>query len=218
MTSQMGSSVSPGRPGSAPAVRLAGRAVTSAILTYFDLIVTKGGAFAKGSCGAWLTRPAKGLPSGGSTISGVPSRRKTAGLRGHGGPSGPQRIRMLPDRPGRIAGEPARTIWLPGGKCHGTALRPPRWLHLVRRQARALGRRDPARAFPRAALRELRVRGRAGLRRRDLPLDRTFGAAEKIRRAARLRNPVFGRGEDRKSTRLNSSHMSISYAVFCLKK
>src|SRR5690242_21569872 len=27
-----------------------------------------------------------------------------------------------------------------------------------------------------------------------------------------------GRGGDRKSTRLNSSHMSISYAVFCLKK
>src|SRR5438477_6196788 len=26
------------------------------------------------------------------------------------------------------------------------------------------------------------------------------------------------RGIDRKSTRLNSSHMSISYAVFCLKK
>src|SRR5438477_3424078 len=29
------------------------------------------------------------------------------------------------------------------------------------------------------------------------------------------RQPVV---EDRKSTRLNSSHMSISYAVFCLKK
>src|SRR5258708_8662685 len=27
-----------------------------------------------------------------------------------------------------------------------------------------------------------------------------------------------GRGEDRKSTRLNSSHQIISYAVFCLKK
>src|SRR5256885_6833673 len=27
-----------------------------------------------------------------------------------------------------------------------------------------------------------------------------------------------GRGEDRKSTRLNSSHLVISYAVFCLKK
>src|SRR5690242_20853647 len=29
---------------------------------------------------------------------------------------------------------------------------------------------------------------------------------------------VFLGGPDRKSTRLNSSHMSISYAVFCLKK
>src|SRR5699024_11951503 len=32
---------------------------------------------------------------------------------------------------------------------------------------------------------------------------------------ARLPRVVFG---DRKSTRLNSSHVSISYAVFCLKK
>src|SRR5438477_4446983 len=33
------------------------------------------------------------------------------------------------------------------------------------------------------------------------------------------RNPAEGyQCEDRKSTRLNSSHMSISYAVFCLKK
>src|SRR4051812_49949525 len=29
---------------------------------------------------------------------------------------------------------------------------------------------------------------------------------------------LFGLVRDRKSTRLNSSHMSISYAVFCLKK
>src|SRR4051812_50000507 len=29
---------------------------------------------------------------------------------------------------------------------------------------------------------------------------------------------LAGCGADRKSTRLNSSHMSISYAVFCLKK
>src|SRR3712207_8095230 len=28
----------------------------------------------------------------------------------------------------------------------------------------------------------------------------------------------FGAGGDRKSTRLNSSHANISYAVFCLKK
>src|SRR5690242_20986828 len=35
-------------------------------------------------------------------------------------------------------------------------------------------------------------------------------------RHARLRRPCAML--DRKSTRLNSSHMSISYAVFCLKK
>src|SRR5699024_11982847 len=29
---------------------------------------------------------------------------------------------------------------------------------------------------------------------------------------------LLGPGRDRKSTRLNSSHVSISYAVFCLKK
>src|SRR5690606_39627163 len=30
--------------------------------------------------------------------------------------------------------------------------------------------------------------------------------------------PLAGRAGDRKSTRLNSSHVKISYAVFCLKK
>src|SRR5699024_12850601 len=30
--------------------------------------------------------------------------------------------------------------------------------------------------------------------------------------------PIRIKGKDRKSTRLNSSHVSISYAVFCLKK
>src|SRR5437868_12667047 len=33
-----------------------------------------------------------------------------------------------------------------------------------------------------------------------------------------LRVPHRPAGTDRKSTRLNSSHVSISYAVFCLKK
>src|SRR3712207_8787013 len=33
-----------------------------------------------------------------------------------------------------------------------------------------------------------------------------------------VRVEVRGRGRDRKSTRLNSSHANISYAVFCLKK
>src|SRR5690242_21626480 len=38
-----------------------------------------------------------------------------------------------------------------------------------------------------------------------------------LRVKAREQKTFFGFG-DRKSTRLNSSHMSISYAVFCLKK
>src|SRR5438552_12198209 len=42
-------------------------------------------------------------------------------------------------------------------------------------------------------------------------------AASGLGMAAR-RYRASGRGEDRKSTRLNSSHQIISYAVFCLKK
>src|SRR2546422_6670567 len=47
---------------------------------------------------------------------------------------------------------------------------------------------------------------------------RAFGAQVAARRAppAAVRNPPPSR--DRKSTRLNSSHGYISYAVFCLKK
>src|SRR5437899_5472238 len=33
-----------------------------------------------------------------------------------------------------------------------------------------------------------------------------------------IMGPRFRGDEDRKSTRLNSSHLGISYAVFCLKK
>src|SRR5690554_7616023 len=33
-----------------------------------------------------------------------------------------------------------------------------------------------------------------------------------------LAEPLRAEGADRKSTRLNSSHVRISYAVFCLKK
>src|SRR5258705_14001042 len=38
------------------------------------------------------------------------------------------------------------------------------------------------------------------------------------RRVPELRVPPRTAGVDRKSTRLNSSHLGISYAVFCLKK
>src|SRR5688572_32711732 len=48
----------------------------------------------------------------------------------------------------------------------------------------------------------------------DLVLDSRVGALD------RSLGFLFGlaRGLDRKSTRLNSSHSQISYAVFCLKK
>src|SRR5437870_8729600 len=36
--------------------------------------------------------------------------------------------------------------------------------------------------------------------------------------SASLSAQAAGSGQDRKSTRLNSSHVAISYAVFCLKK
>src|SRR2546428_5916176 len=39
-----------------------------------------------------------------------------------------------------------------------------------------------------------------------------------VRRAVRMRYSMEAPGGDRKSTRLNSSHDQISYAVFCLKK
>src|SRR3712207_7157167 len=40
----------------------------------------------------------------------------------------------------------------------------------------------------------------------------------RISRAGDLDSSVVKVGRDRKSTRLNSSHANISYAVFCLKK
>src|SRR3712207_7766757 len=39
-----------------------------------------------------------------------------------------------------------------------------------------------------------------------------------LRQGAVLRGDELAESEDRKSTRLNSSHANISYAVFCLKK
>src|SRR3712207_8968454 len=63
--------------------------------------------------------------------------------------------------------------------------------------------------------------------RRDLILDLHGGSpgrldlsdrAPHVQRAAEARVDVGDQREDRKSTRLNSSHANISYAVFCLKK
>src|SRR5437868_8989804 len=53
-----------------------------------------------------------------------------------------------------------------------------------------------------------------------LPISRTTSPSTRTR-SSRWRSHGFRakrNGRDRKSTRLNSSHVSISYAVFCLKK
>src|SRR5256885_8013603 len=55
------------------------------------------------------------------------------------------------------------------------------------------------------AMRTLEIAGRLG---RDL---------EKVH-PHRIAREIYVAAEDRKSTRLNSSHLVISYAVFCLKK
>src|SRR5437870_6404389 len=55
-------------------------------------------------------------------------------------------------------------------------------------------------------------------RRRERVLGRDPARGQAV--AAQADHPAHRRGNrtDRKSTRLNSSHVAISYAVFCLKK
>src|SRR5256885_8089022 len=55
---------------------------------------------------------------------------------------------------------------------------------------------------------------RPGRGRRALPHDRREGAGDH----QGVAGLDVGTRRDRKSTRLNSSHLVISYAVFCLKK
>src|SRR5437870_6723420 len=62
--------------------------------------------------------------------------------------------------------------------------------------------------FPYTTLFRSLGRRRVGLAHPQVLLD---GAVEEV-------GVLAHHGEDRKSTRLNSSHVAISYAVFCLKK
>src|SRR5258707_8249806 len=64
--------------------------------------------------------------------------------------------------------------------------------------------------------RRRRARRIGGATRRGDSRDRHGGGTRRRRRATLA--PERSRGRDRKSTRLNSSHANISYAVFCLKK
>src|SRR2546428_2534385 len=56
------------------------------------------------------------------------------------------------------------------------------------------------------------------LGRRALAVKADVGSERDVRAMVDATRERFGRLEDRKSTRLNSSHDQISYAVFCLKK
>src|SRR5436309_10518158 len=76
---------------------------------------------------------------------------------------------------------------------------------------------------PRSTLFPYTTLFRSGLETDGEDRDSERRCARRARRTPLGLDPVdggifLGRGEDRKSTRLNSSHVKISYAVFCLKK
>src|SRR5262245_65122877 len=84
----------------------------------------------------------------------------------------------------------------------GIAMRPEALSRLLARQRAAFLRNGPpSLAARRANLKKLR----AALLARRADFEAALDAD-------------FGHRSDRKSTRLNSSHLGISYAVFCLKK
>src|SRR5438067_10751105 len=66
-----------------------------------------------------------------------------------------------------------------------------------------------------AARRHFAEHGYDAASMRDIAADAGITIATLYFRCATKEQLLF---EDRKSTRLNSSHVSISYAVFCLKK
>src|SRR5216683_5139566 len=99
-------------------------------------------------------------------------------------------------------------LWLHDDFRAATDLNParlPRWDNLIDDE------RSPARAGDIAEFLGARHVVTANLDRvtalTEAPADRRY-----------VRHPVAADGRDRKSTRLNSSHDQISYAVFCLKK
>src|SRR5947199_6497308 len=60
--------------------------------------------------------------------------------------------------------------------------------------------------------------GAAGRQRQGTHRTRGRGGIRAERRRDAVWQTGCGQSKDRKSTRLNSSHLGISYAVFCMKK
>src|SRR5437899_9926223 len=69
-----------------------------------------------------------------------------------------------------------------------------------------------------AQIRAERILDQPAHRQEPIDSGRDVGHRGKRRFEHHARDRFFGRERDRKSTRLNSSHLGISYAVFCLKK
>src|SRR3712207_6941067 len=78
---------------------------------------------------------------------------------------------------------------------------------------RSVGRRQPPPGLREEERRFRRVRRQRAARSLQVAPDRAQGVL-----AARDEPRLAALALDRKSTRLNSSHANISYAVFCLKK
>src|SRR5699024_12449409 len=94
---------------------------------------------------------------------------------------------------------------------------PPLSLHdalpISRPRHRQTRRRQPRRRSDR------RIRPRGGITVHPAPpTGRTRNGATAVTRVLIVEDEEAFAEPDRKSTRLNSSHVSISYAVFCLKK
>src|SRR2546426_2845223 len=108
-------------------------------------------------------------------------------------------------RPERRYGNPAALSELSRRFCGGPGCCPGGREVGLRRHDRTRGDRAPVR------------RGLRGSRRGRLPTPRVLRGSPP-RRDRPSTEPEVGIRRDRKSTRLNSSHLVISYAVFCLKK
>src|SRR5690606_41757418 len=109
----------------------------------------------------------------------------------------------------RVRGRPCRGRR--GDRRRGAGAHPRR--HGYRQQH---GGRRTRRGVPRSARGRGRGYGNGGGRGRTRP--EGGGARCGTASCGPRRGPTVAAGRDRKSTRLNSSHVKISYAVFCLKK
>src|SRR5438874_4899206 len=135
-----------------------------------------------------------GQPACGTSCRFEPARRLASGS-----------CRPLPQAPGHTPGSPDKTDWRPG--------------HPAIRRTRP-GER--IRASPRRSVRPAaRARGARPVSR-NTDDGAGIGPVPSLEYSLHEESPGGTGGghdlTDRKSTRLNSSHVEISYAVFCLKK